>query len=269
MLCLQRLYKQATRGQLNCNEHDKTIYSLNHLLKMERKHDDSMIASICDIVLQKPELRSELMMFVAREHQTVSTMLDEESTRNPSEHLQKLERAMSGLTARSGGGGADDVSNGATLTASGRNSRATPQQPASRSPQPAPPPAVAPAAVDDDDVTRSTKHNEVNESERRRRRKKRHTRNDAPKPAAKENSDLIGAGIETQAKTPAYPVGGMNGGKPIDDPELADYVKSLENTVDDGLRVLLDTHSNQTDLKKSDSTRRKSKRGLSKRKSKV
>ena len=57
-----------------------------------------------------------------------------------------------------------------------------------------------------------------------------------------------------QAKAPGYPAQDITPAKKIEDPELADYVKSLEATADDRLRVLLDTHSNQIETKQDKGT---------------
>ena len=209
---LQRLYKQAARGQLDCDDHEKTLYSLNHLLKMERRHDDSMIASICDVVLQKPELRAELMEFVQREHRVVSSLLDEEARRNPTRNIQRLENAMADLNTNS-----KALLSGAASMNSSRRDVAS--------------------------------YEELNETERggsRRGSGRRDTVN-----SLYSDRDMM------RAKAPGYPAADSmadqrTGGAPvkhIEDPELADYVKSLESTVDDKLRVLLDTHSNRTDAK--------------------
>ena len=221
---MQRLYKQAARGQLDCDDHEKTLYSLNHLLKMERKHDDSMIASICDVVLQKPELRSELMSFVQREHRVVSTLLDDEARKNPSRNLERLERAMSELNQNTNvllaGSG---VSGGGSLASGSRRS--------SRN--------GADVAYEELDETRSQRSMAGSLTGRSVRSN-----------SSNNSTQLAREKMETKAKAPGYPT--ANRGAPtkyIEDPELADYVKSLENTVDDKLRVLLDTHSNNTDAK--------------------
>ena len=191
---------------------------------MERKHDDSMIASICDVVLQKPELRSELMSFVQREHRVVSTLLDDEARKNPSRNLERLERAMSELNqntnvllAGSGVGGGGSLASGSRR--SSRNG--------------------ADVGYEELDETRSQRS--IGGSLTGRSVRSNSSNNSA---------QLAREKMETKAKAPGYPT--ANRGAPtkyIEDPELADYVKSLENTVDDKLRVLLDTHSNNTDAK--------------------
>ena len=55
---------------------EKTKQLIYYFRQVERDHDDSMVTSICDIILQKPNLRRDLIEYVKQEKESVMNMLD-------------------------------------------------------------------------------------------------------------------------------------------------------------------------------------------------